>query len=214
MSLRNRERGNRGAHKKDSSLRSASFLCYNYSERLINTFYFFMLIKDKRGFTLIELLISISVVSILLGLSYAGYGRFSQRQNLISAGQTMKNILRDVQSRSFNGEIDCSPTACNCSVTSSNLTDWVVDFSSRTQYGKCEGVSFSSKVFDISPDIIISPYLSPAADKLLFRKLPPSADRSGTICLSDKDMVNSYYRVSVDTSGSISDNGTINETCP
>ncbi|OGG26968.1 hypothetical protein A2960_02365 [Candidatus Gottesmanbacteria bacterium RIFCSPLOWO2_01_FULL_39_12b] len=168
----------------------------------------------KAGFTLIELLISISVVSILLGLSYAGYAKLSQRQNLISSGQTMKNILRDVQSRSFSGEIDCSPSACNCSLTSSNLTGWYVDFSNRIQYGQCEAISFSSKDFGISPEITLAPYLTPASSKLLFRRSPPSADRGGTICLSDKNMVNSYYKVSIDTSGSISDNGTINETCP
>ena len=90
------------------------------------------------GFTIIELMVTISVVGILLGLSYAQYATFTQRQKLITAGQTLKNILRDVESRSFNGEVDCS--VCNCTDPSQESSvRWFVDLDNRQFYG-----SFSS----------------------------------------------------------------------
>lgn len=165
----------------------------------------------KNGFTLIELLISVTAVSILLGISFAGYARLDQRQRLVSTGQTVKNIIRDAQSRAVNGEIDCA--VCNCSLAgSSQSTGWYVDFSTRTLYGTCASTTFSSKSFGISSDIAITPHITPAT-KLLFRNFPPGTDQKATICLSDPNMSNTYYSVSVSTSGEVGDSGGLTGTC-
>lgn len=165
----------------------------------------------KNGFTLIEVLISVTVVSFLLGISFAGYARLDQRQRLISAGQTVKNILRDAQSRAVNGEIDCS--VCGCSPTDiSSSVGWYVDFSTRQMYGQCGVTTFSSKSFDISSSIAITAHITPAA-KLLFRNFPPGPDQKATICLSDPNMANTYYSVVVKTSGDVGDSGGLTGTC-
>lgn len=175
-----------------------------------------------KGFTLIELLVSIAIIFLLLGVTFAGYARFTQRQNLLNAGQTMKNVLRDAQARAFTGEQDCS--ICDCTPTANTtLLGWYADLStgpppfSRSLYGQCNEDTFPPTPipFPISADIIITPYLTPAATyRILFRPYPPGTDQSGTICLSDPKLEGNYYSITVDYSGNISDSKDLIPSCP
>ena len=166
------------------------------------------------GFTLIEILVSLTVILIIVGITIAGYSRLNQRQNLIGAGQTMKNILRDAQSRAYNGEIDC--IICDCSVGSGeNLTGWNVDFISKEIYGQCDGNTFPSprNPFNLSNEIIIETFNNPVST-LLFRSYPLGVDESTTICLSDNNLDDMYYKITVENSGYISDEGSLDLSCP
>jgi len=165
------------------------------------------------GFTLIEIIVSLAVISLIVGITIAGYSRLNQRQNLISAGQTMKNILRDAQSRAYNGEIDC--IICNCSVGSSErLIGWVVDFTNRNIFGRCDSKTFPSTFlpFKLSDDINIV-IIPPAITSLLFHSYPPSVSNSVTICLSDSNLASLYYKINVEGSGKIQDQGNLESSC-
>lgn len=171
--------------------------------------------KPVKGFTLIELLVSIAVISILLGITYAGYAGLDQRQKLIAAGQNMKNILRDAQSRSYTGEVDC--TYCYCPSNTSNpvLSGWYVDFTDRKIYGSCGEATFTDVAFNLATDVVITPFITPAAPvaKLLYRKYPSGVDQAATICLSRNDLSDSFYKISVNTAGTVSDSGGIVSVC-
>lgn len=163
------------------------------------------------GFTLIELLVSIAVILIVSGLSFASYSETDKRQKLISAGQTMKNILRDAQSRSYNGEVDCS--ICGCSpTTSSTLTGWYVDFTQKKIYGQCLGTNFSETNFGLEDEIVMTPHLTPPA-MLLFQSYPPSPSQKATICLSSGNLTGKYYLIYVNEYGDISDESSLTDTC-
>lgn len=167
------------------------------------------------GFTLIEILVSISVISILLGITYAGYAAFDLRQKLVAAGQTMKNILRDAQSRSYNGEVDCSVCYCSDNTAAPSLIGWNVDFTNRKIYGQCGNNSFSASLFNLPAEVVITPFVTPVLPeaKLLFRRFPSGADQQATICVSRSDLASSYYKIMVNSAGTISDSGGIVSPC-
>jgi prepilin-type N-terminal cleavage/methylation domain-containing protein len=174
-----------------------------------------IIINHKKAFTLIELLVSIAIIMLLVGLSFAGYSRFSQRQALISAGQTLKNTLRDAQSRAFNGEQDCS--ICDCTAGGfSSLTGWYADLGNRNFYGICGGNEFPVEHIDmnISSDITITTDFNPPGNTILFRVYPPGADKRGTICLSDAKMPNTFYAITIDYSGALNDQTQLVDQCP
>ena len=164
------------------------------------------------GFTLIEILVSVSIIFLLLTISIAGYGQFNEKQKLISAGQDMKNLIRDAQNRAFNGEMDCN--MCNCDSStglSTSFNGWFVDFDSGSIYGMCNDTPFFEKDFGVSAKITVVPHITPA-DKILFRYKPPSVDRKGTICLSQENL-SSFFKITINNSGDVSDNGLV-EVCP
>lgn len=165
------------------------------------------------GFTLIEILVSIAVVFILIGVTFAGYASLNQRQQLLSAGHTVKNVLRDAQSRAGSGEVDCS--VCNCSSgASAVLSGWYADFTSRTIYGKCATTIFpaSGQSFGIAAEITIVPHLTPPS-VLTFKTFPPGTDQAATICLSHKNLPGQYFAVRINKAGQINDDGTLIATC-
>lgn len=61
------------------------------------------------GFTLIELLVSILVVSILVGLGYANFRRYSQRQAVWAVARQIEGDLRKAQSYAMAGKSGCNP---------------------------------------------------------------------------------------------------------
>jgi len=176
-------------------------------------------INQKWGFTTIELLVSITVVFIIMGLTFASYASLNQRQKVVSAGQTMKNTIRDAQSRAFTNEIDCN--VCNCDVTTSqSLKGWYVDFARREIYGECASsgagpiITFSPRPLDVSSEIVITPHVTPVTTpRVMFRSSPPSSDKAATICLSQSNLSNSFYVVRITSAGYISDDGGIVSTC-
>ena len=165
-------------------------------------------VNPKKAFTIIEIIVAIAVISMLVGLSYTGYAAFTQRQELTSDGQNLKNILRDVQSRSFNGEVDCN--TCNCSDPTKPILDgWFVDLSSRQFYGQCKGIRFSLTSLKISADAVLT-----ANNNLIqFVSDPPRASRNTAICMSYTGLPNKYYRIAVTRSGDISDSGGLIAVC-
>ena len=167
-----------------------------------------MHIFKNTGFTLIELIVTIGVLGILVGLSYAGYATFTQRQKLITAGQNLKNILRDVESRSFNNEVDCS--ICNCT-DPFNLTldGWYADLSNKQFYGVCRGIIFTQTPFEMSDEIIISSNFS----AMEFSNNPPSVNEDVNICLSLAGLPDRYYRIEINKAGEINDSGGLILTC-
>jgi len=179
------------------------------------------MLSDK-GFTIIELLVSIAVIFMLMGFVFASYARLNQRQTLLAAGQTMKNILRDAQSRAYTGEMDCSEGKCDCSVgTSRSLIGWYADFLTKEINGECktslgETIPFSSKPFSLQDEINITPYTTPPTipEKILFRNYPVGVDKSATICLSTANLSDSYYKIIITQAGEISDTGKLESTCP
>lgn len=166
-----------------------------------------VLLKNS-GFTIIEIIIAIAIITILLALSYSGYATFSTRQKLISSGQNLKNLLRDVQSRTFNNEVDCSVCTCN-SPTINSLDAWVVDLQNRVFYGKCQNNTFLSTALNIQADITISSDNT----KVEFLSSPPRASDDVGICLSTAGLSNSFYRIDVSRSGDISDSEGLISTC-
>lgn len=172
--------------------------------------------NSQSAFTLIELVVSMAVIFILVGLSFAGYASLNQRQILISAGQTLKNVIRDAQSRAYNNEIDCN--ICNCTINqTANFVGWYVDFGSKTIYGQCGTSSFGPpRSFNLSDEIIITPYLTPPATppvKLLFKNSPPGVSQGATICLSKSNLGN-FYTIRVSSAGVVSDDGGLVAVCP
>ena len=166
---------------------------------------------SKYGFTFLELVITIAVLSILIGAAFTNYSRFNQRQGLIAGGQTMKNVLRDAQSRTFTSEVDCS--ACNCTASDrSEFSGWFVDFTRREIYGQCEDQTYSEKPFGLASDIFIAVY--PSVDGFLFRATPPGVSSQVTICLTKSDTPGLFYKLIVESSGNILDSGKLDETCP
>lgn len=172
-------------------------------------------LSTNSGFTLIEILIAVTILVILMSLSYAGYSKLNQRQKLVTAGETLKNLLRDAQSRAFNGEVDCSPGKCSCSLGGTkSLIGWYADFTTKEIYGKCQpDIIFGVKSFGLSDEIVVT--ANPAGvNPLLFRYNPPSTDNDATICLNLINDSNTYYKLKINRAGSVSDAGDLVVTCP
>lgn len=166
--------------------------------------------EHPEGFTIMELLVTITVLLILLSMTFAAYTRFQQQQALITVGQNVKNLLRDAQSRAYTGEVDCS--VCSCSTTGATLSGWFVDFLNREIYGMCGTTTFSHKPFGIDPEIMIIPYSS-APEGVLFRSFPPGVSEPVTLCIRDIDHDDAYYKITVSPSGSISESGKVDPSC-
>lgn len=170
-------------------------------------------LNPNQAFTIIELLISVVIITILLSVSFAGYARLNQRQTVITAGQNLKNIIRDAQSRANNSELDCSPSKCNCASASNiQFSGWYVDFTTQKIYGQCAATTFGDKAFGLSTEVVITPYVTPA-NQLIFKNNPPSTSGKTTICVSNPNLASSYYVIRVNASGSISDDGGLVSSC-
>jgi prepilin-type N-terminal cleavage/methylation domain-containing protein len=181
------------------------------------------MIRSQTGFTLIELIVSLTVITIIAGIILAGYAKFSQRQNLVAAGQNFKNILTDAQSRAQSSEVDCS--ICGGCTTSgaSDFKGWYVDFDNREIYGKCADKTFSEKSFsDFNlPDeseIMITPHLTPPAG-FLFNYSPSrtssiTPSQNVTVCLQQANLDGLYYAIRISKVGIITDDNVSSSCVP
>lgn len=187
------------------------FLIFNFKFKNLQLIPYSL--SPNSGFTIIELIVSISIILLITSLSYAGYASLNKRQEVLSSGQTMKNILRDAQSRAFNGEINCN--LCDCQATGGQiLTGWYVDFSAKEIYGQCEPLIFDRTAFGLPPEIniIIDPV---TINGILFTADPPGADENVTICLSHSLLpAGFYYKINVNRAGDISDSSALISSCP
>jgi|SRR3989344_6902827 len=75
---------------------------HRVSEKISST------LSHANGFTLIEMLIAISVMSLLVGGSIAGYNKYNTRQIVIQDGKILASTLRTAQTRARVGD---KPTA-------------------------------------------------------------------------------------------------------
>ncbi len=173
--------------------------------------------KFQTGFTLIELIVSLGVIAMVTGIILAGYSRFNQRQNLISAGQNLKSILEDAKSRTAVSEIDCRVCGGCTPSASSNFNGWYVDFVAKKIYGKCGDNIFTEKSFGLPENIKITPYITPPTG-LLFNYSPsgissitPNQDLS--ICLSQDNLPNTFFEINVSRTGVISGSD-LSSSCP
>lgn len=162
-----------------------------------------MKIVNISGYTFIEVLVSVAVIFIVISITFAGYARLNQRQNLISSGQTMKNILRDAQARVYNSEINCDPGG--------NFIGWYADFTSKSIYGKCDSNSFSEKTFSLPDSISIA--VTPGVSPILFRSLPRGVDNNYTVCLWDGNLSDNFYQIRINQSGEIVDSDGLIPSC-
>lgn len=172
-------------------------------KRIQKTFHFLPFKRNKQGFTLIEILVTTTILILLASGSIAGYIRFNERQQLKSAGLTLKNALREVQSKAFNGE---KATYC----ATSSLSSWALDmYSNPPNYGYYYHVYCSDgSVLNINT-IIFSPevrYQMIGPEVINFRSFPKIATDS-TICLFLTGTTGSFYIIDVDPSGNINDRG-------
>jgi len=70
------------------------------------------LVNDQQGFTLIEILITMSILSVLFALGYAGFRDFSRRQQLQVLSRQLQGDLRQAQEEALAG-IKPSIAVCN-----------------------------------------------------------------------------------------------------
>lgn len=65
----------------------------------------------KQGFTLIEILIAITISVVVIGVGAVRYRDFNRVQTVRNAGATLKNNIRDIQSRALS-QIKPQVSAC------------------------------------------------------------------------------------------------------
>jgi prepilin-type N-terminal cleavage/methylation domain-containing protein len=65
---------------------------------------------SKAGFTLIELLVAIAIMMLILGASLVSYLRFNDRQGVIAAGDELRTMVRNAQTRARIGD---KPSGCD-----------------------------------------------------------------------------------------------------
>lgn len=82
-------------------------------------------LRKENGVTLIELLVVMAITSILIGSVFAGYRTFDNRQRVKQAALTLKNNLRQAQTKAIAVDI---PSGC------ANLNSMNVEFVSDTTY--------------------------------------------------------------------------------
>lgn len=176
----------------------------------------------KQGFTLIELLVAIAVIFIIIGITYASFASLNQKQQLVSSGQTLKNMIRDAQSRAYTGELDCS--VCDCTATATqSLQGWYVNFPQQVIYGEClakeeQGkpvqptITFSPQAFNLSSKVTIVPHITPPAS-VKFTNYPPAVSQKAAVCLSQENLSSSFYVVRINQVGDIYDDGGLVAAC-
>lgn len=66
------------------------------------------MVERARGFTLIEVLLSVSIISILIGLSLPIYGAYNNRNNLDLTSQGIAEMMRRAMTYSRGARMDDS----------------------------------------------------------------------------------------------------------
>ena len=97
--------------------------------------------KIRLGFTLIEVLISVFIISLLTGLTIAGYGTFNKKQIVKTAAYQLAGNLRLAQQKAISGEKPAGSPGCT-----GDLQSWKVFIRSDSYYlvASCSDSSPSS----------------------------------------------------------------------
>lgn len=150
-----------------------------------------MALKAPNGFTLIELLVVSIILLTLSGAVLVNYNSYNENQRAHQAVLTLKNNLRFVQSRAYNGE---KPDDCT------RLDGYGVSFAttSYTMQAQCVGLPAGQpqQVF-LAGGLVFSPVPSP----MLFRILSGGLDSDVTITIVG---ISRSFQVVVSKSGDIS----------
>lgn len=151
------------------------------------------------GFTLVELMVVVAIVSMLSVVGIVSYNSFSNKQQIVQAGRTMKEVLRDAQSRAFTGEYAGCPTPPN------TLKGWQVDFSNSSMAAVCTiPVAQPTVKYDLRAIVTVT-----APNPLIFTSFPKGTNNPSTIsvCLTQPEITPPYYKINVDPNGNINDIG-------
>ena len=154
--------------------------------------------KMKRSaFTLIEILIAISITGILLGLGFAGFRQYSQRQVLFAAARDVKSDLRSLQQKALSGE---KPAACAGKILEGYRFDIV---SGGTQYKMLARCQLD---VEINLQNLDGFTISPTGTQILFKVLGQGTNilsgTSSTIRLTQTGTTK-YIELTVSAEGSI-----------
>ncbi len=128
--------------------------------------------KAPSGFTLIELLVSVAIIIVMTGGVIVNYNTYNDSQKVRAAALTIKNNLRFVQSRAYNGE----KPASGCT----ELRGYQVSFTATTYIvqAMCSG-GLAGAAQDFSLDTGIT--FSPVPATITFRVLSRGIDTDTTI---------------------------------
>lgn len=81
------------------------------------------------GFSLIELLITVSIISLLTGLTMVGYGTFNKKQTVKTSAYQLASDLRLAQQKAISGEKPAGSPGCT-----GDLLSWKVFIRSDSYY--------------------------------------------------------------------------------
>jgi prepilin-type N-terminal cleavage/methylation domain-containing protein len=119
-----------------------------------------------KGYTLIEILVSITILSLIFVMGYAGFREFSRRQLLASSVRSLTGDLRLAQSKAAAGE---KPDKFNCRGTN-RLQGYLFEILSSTEYrlsAKCTSGNEEVKAKTIPTDLTIEASIQPILFKVL-----------------------------------------------
>ncbi len=117
----------------------------------------------KKGYTLLEVLISLSIISIIFVVGYAGFREFARRQALQAAARDVRGDLRLAQEQAFAGK---KPSGCN---TLSGFSFEIVDTLSYEVGAVCDNGSYLVREKELPEGIVFEPIPSP--NPVLFKVL-------------------------------------------
>jgi prepilin-type N-terminal cleavage/methylation domain-containing protein len=151
------------------------------------------------GFTLVELLVSLVVISILVGLGYANFRKYSQKQALWAAARQIEGDLRLAQSYALSGK-----DASNCPF--GYLYGYSLDKTSNTTYQiqrVCRiggGYSYSS----VATKTLSNFEIYNSFSSVVFRSVIGGVDSATSINVRRVGTTNPYITISVSLTGTIS----------
>lgn len=153
------------------------------------------------AFTLVELLVVLSISGIIMGVGFAGFRQYSQRQVLIAAAREVRSDLRLLQGKAISGvkEPDII-TSC----AGKFLDGYRFDIISTSQYRMsvlCSGVVYNIKDKSIASGFTITATPEP----ILFKVLGQGTDITGSssIIRITQTATLKYIEISVSAEGSI-----------
>ena len=153
------------------------------------------------AFTLVELLVVLSISGIIMGVGFAGFRQYSQRQVLFAAAREVRSDLRLLQAKAISGvkEPDII-TSC----AGKFLDGYRFDIISTTQYRMsvlCSGVVYNIKDKSIASGFTITATPEP----ILFKVLGQGTDiiGSSSIITLTQTATNKPITITVSAEGSI-----------
>lgn len=103
-----------------------------------------------KGFTFIEIIVAMTISMLVIGFASVKYVDFNRTQIIKNAGATLKNNLRDTQTKAITG---IRPTGCNI------LDGYQVSFTPTTYAtdAYCGAPSGNSTTYTLPPNLIFNP---------------------------------------------------------